>query len=234
MAFQKSHNLTEVINARGTFTPLGVSRSSSAVCEAVTNALSSYFIIDELQNLASQSIAKFANSEAATVTHCTASGITASIAAAMTGASSERIAALPDTSGMLDTVIIPANHCVNYGHSILQAVRLSGATPVIVSKDGQCSLEDIEQNIVSNHTCCLLLVSSKLVGSDALDFTAAVKVAHNHSIPAIIDGRSYRGGKMLSRCCKGSREGYRQGNESEQRINARCPRCNRRTCVTKP
>ena len=34
------HQLTHVINARGTFTPLGVSRSSVAVGEAVSEALS--------------------------------------------------------------------------------------------------------------------------------------------------------------------------------------------------
>ena len=129
MPFQKSQNLSDVINARGTFTPLGVSRSSSVVCGAVVEALSNYFIIDELQDLASKSISKFANSEAATVTHCAASGITISIAATMTGLSQERIAALPNTKGMADCVIIPSGHCVNYGHSILQAIRISGATP---------------------------------------------------------------------------------------------------------
>ena len=188
MFFQESQNLSTVINARGTFTPLGVSRSSSIVCEAVVEALSNYFIIDELQDLASKSISKFANSEAATVTHCTASGITISIAATMTGMSQERIAALPHTKGMADCVIIPSSHCVNYGHSILQAIRISGATPVIAGKDECCSLDDIEQQIVKNNTCCLFLVSSKLVESGALDFTEAVKLAHKHGIPTIIDG----------------------------------------------
>lgn len=188
MTLLESHGLTEVINARGTFTPLGVSRSSTTVCAAVTEALSNYFIIDELQNLSGESIAKLARSEAATVTHCTASGITVSIAATMTGDSPEHIANLPDTKGLQDHVIISSNHCVNYGHSILQAIRLSGATPIVAGKGGHCSLETLEQHIVENNTCCLLLVSSKLVGSDTLDFTAAVKIAHKHGIPAIIDG----------------------------------------------
>ena len=188
MPFQGSKKLTDLINARGTFTPLGVSRSSSIVCDAVVEALSNYFIIDELQDLASKSISKFANSEAATVTHCTASGITVSIAATMTGVSEERIAALPNTKGMTDCVIIPSHHCVNYGHSILQAIRIAGAKPIVVGKDKSCSMEDIEKQIIDNNTCCLLLVSSKLVEDETLDFTAAVKLAHKHGIPTIIDG----------------------------------------------
>jgi len=188
MSFQESQNLTTVINARGTFTPLGVSRSSRVVCEAVTEALSNYFIIHELQDIASKKISKLANSESAAVTHCTASGITVSIAAAMTGMSQERIESLPNTEGMADCVIIPSSHCVNYGHSILQAIRISGALPVIAGNKNSCSLEDIEQQIVRSNTCCLLLVSSKLVGCEDLDFSAAVKLAHKYGIPAIIDG----------------------------------------------
>ena len=100
MSIYERYNLTEIINARGTFTPLGVSKSSPEVCNAVTDALSNYFIIDELQESASKAISAFAGSESATVTHCVASGITVSIAATMTGVDSERIASLPDSTNM--------------------------------------------------------------------------------------------------------------------------------------
>ena len=116
MSIQQKFNLTRIINTRGTFTPLGVSRSSHKVSSAVAEALSSYFIIDELQDVASEVIASFANSEAGTVTHCTAAGITLSVAATMAGSIPEHIASLPDSTGMPDAVVIPAGHCVNYGH----------------------------------------------------------------------------------------------------------------------
>ena len=51
------YGLTKVINARGTFTPLGVSRSSDQVSRAVAEALQDYFVIDELQNLVSRKMA---------------------------------------------------------------------------------------------------------------------------------------------------------------------------------
>ena len=111
MTIHDRYSLTKVINARGTFTPLGVSRSSARVGRTVAEALQDYVVIDELQELASRRIADFAGSEAGTVTHCTAAGITLSIAATMTGTSQGRIAALPDTEGMPDRVVLPGEPC---------------------------------------------------------------------------------------------------------------------------
>lgn len=181
-------SLTEVINARGTFTPLGVSRSSPVVGAAVADILSRYVIMDELQQIASRRLARFSGAEAATVTHCTAASITVSIATAMAGMSPERIAALPDTTGMTNGVVLPAGHCVNYGHSILQAVRLSGAKPILAGSSRICDASDIERQIEAHNACCLLLVSSKLVQIPSLNFSEAVKIAQKHGIPTIIDG----------------------------------------------
>lgn len=180
--------LTRIINARGTFTPLGVSRSSEHVGQSVAEALQDYFVIDELQDLASRTIKDFAGSEAGAVTHCVAASITMSIAAAMVGTSSDKIAALPDTNGVPNRVVLPANHAVNYGHSILQAVRLAGATPVLAGAAGECSLADIERQLRHAETCCLLLVSSRLTKGRPVDLTAAVEASHRRGVPAIIDG----------------------------------------------
>ena len=186
--FEPLENLTQVINTRGTFTPLGVSRSSSAVGEAVSKGLSNYYLMEELHDRVGESVAQFAQAEAATVTHCTAAGITLSVAALMTGNSAERIAALPNTKGMTQEVVIPAHQRVSYGHPIVQAIRLSGATPVVAGKAQGCSLEDIDQQLNNGKTCCLLMVSSKLVGQENLDFKAAIQIAHGKGIPVVIDG----------------------------------------------
>ncbi len=47
MSLHDRYGLTRVINAAGTFTPLGVSRSPAAVGNAVAEALSAFFVIDE-------------------------------------------------------------------------------------------------------------------------------------------------------------------------------------------
>ncbi|CAM5330787.1 hypothetical protein SALBM135S_00024 [Streptomyces alboniger] len=92
--------------------------------------------MDELQEAADRALARFTGAEAkGTVVHCTASAITLAVAAAMTGESPERVEALPDTTGMPGAVVLPTGHAVNYGHPIVQAVRLAGAVPVLVGTD---------------------------------------------------------------------------------------------------
>ena len=182
------YGLTRVINARGTFTPLGVSRSSTRVRAAVADALAEHFVIDELQAAVSARIASHYGAETAAVVHCTAAAITVAVAAAMAGDAPERVAALPDSTDMPNRVVIPAGHVVDYGHPILTAIRLAGATPVIAGTEARCDIADLERALVEERTACLLLVSSRLARGAPLDLGAAVAAAHRQSVPAIIDG----------------------------------------------
>ncbi|MBL4874902.1 MAG: aminotransferase class V-fold PLP-dependent enzyme [Cohaesibacteraceae bacterium] len=184
----KHLNLTKVINARGVFTPLGVSKSSSNVIEAVSTALSKHVIMEELHEAASRQISQYTGAEAATIVHCTAAAITLTIAATMTGTSKILIDKLPETTGLKSRVILPAIHAVNYGQPIEQAVRLSGAKPHLVGNEAACSIEEISAACSDDTTCCLLLVSSRLVVGDPIDLSHAVNAAHAHGVPVIIDG----------------------------------------------
>ena len=158
------------------------------MAELLPRPCDNHFVIDELQDLASRTFADFAGSEAGVVTHCVAAGITLSIAATMTGTSPDRIAALPDTAGMPDRVVLPANHAVNYGHSIVQAIHLAGATPILAGTVDECPLADIERQLNHPETCCLLLVSSRLTTGRPVDLASAIAAAHRRGVPAIIDG----------------------------------------------
>ena len=188
MGIHERYNLTNVINAAGTFTPLGVSRSPAIVGQTVAEALSEFFLIDELQDVASAAISQWTGAEAGAVTHCVAASITLAIAAAMAGNAPDRVAALPDTNDMPNRVVLPAGHAINYGHSIVQDVRLAGATPVLAGSAQQCAIEALESELRQARTACLLLVSSRLVGGKPIDIARAVRVAHDCGLPAIIDG----------------------------------------------
>lgn len=180
--------LSKVINARGVFTPLGVSRSPKEVCDAVADALGRHFVMDEVHQAVGQEIAKMTNADAACVVHCSAAAVTLSVAACMTGNSPEATRQLPDTSGLKNRVILPATHAINYGHPIEQAIRLAGAKVELVGSETACSYEDLAKACSIKDTCCLLLVSSRLTIGEVLDFQKAVSVAHDHALPVIIDG----------------------------------------------
>ncbi len=187
MKIHEKYGLTKIINAAGTFTPYGVSRSSPYITRRVADALGEFWLIEELQQAASSILADWSGAEAGAVTHCTASAITISIAATMTGTDGKKIAQLPDTGDMPDRVILPASHAVFYGQSILQAIRLAGAEPVLAGSGDHCSLADLQTELSKPATACLLLVSSRLVKGEALDHNAAIALAHQNKIPAIID-----------------------------------------------
>ncbi|MEU3712040.1 aminotransferase class V-fold PLP-dependent enzyme [Streptomyces catenulae] len=199
MGLHTAYGLSRIINARGPYTPLGVSRSGDGVAAAVAGALSEFFVMDELQGAADRALARFSGAEAGTVVHCTASAITLAVAAAMTGESPERIAALPDTTGMPGTVVLPAGHAVNYGHPLVQAVRLAGAVPVTVGTDAGFTREDLERGLARPGVACLLLVSSRLVRGTGTDLAEAVAVAHRRGVPVVVDGaaQDFRIGELL-------------------------------------
>ncbi|ERJ19179.1 L-seryl-tRNA selenium transferase protein [Salinisphaera shabanensis E1L3A] len=188
MNLYERYGLTPVINAAGTYTPLGVSRSSPYVAETAAAALGQFFVIDELQDRISQTVSQIYGVEAAALTHCVAAGITMAVAAAMTGTNETKIAALPNTRDLPSRVVIPAAHVVNYGHPILTDIRLAGATPIQVGGHEACQIAELDAALADTDTACLLLVSSRLTQGPRVDFDEAVRVAHKRSIPVIIDG----------------------------------------------
>jgi L-seryl-tRNA(Ser) seleniumtransferase len=188
MGLHDRYGLTRIINAAGTFTPLGVSRSSEAVSRAAAEALQEFFIIDELQTAANTAIVRLTGAEAGAVVHCASAGIALSIAAVMTGAAPDRVAALPNTAGLRRRVVLPAGHAVDYGHPIVIDVRLVGAEPILAGSEYACTIADLERELAHPDTTCLLLVSSRLVCGERIDLAAAVAAAHRRGVPAVIDG----------------------------------------------
>ncbi len=188
MDLHRLHGLTEIINAAGTITPLGVSRSSPGVAAATAAALSRFFVIDELQDRASAALARATGAEAGAIVHCASAGITLAVAAAIAGTSAEAVAALPDTRGAASEVVIPAGHVVDYGHSILQDIRLAGATPVVAGSESGCGVAEIEAALSAPGAACLLLVSSRLTRGAPVDFAACVAAARARGVLAVIDG----------------------------------------------
>ncbi len=190
MNVHERYGLTRIINAAGSYTPVGVSRSSPQVGAAVSDALGRFFVIDELQATVSLAVCERypAADRAAAVCHCVSAAVTIAVAAAMAGEDPEAVAALPDATGMPHKVVIPAGHCVNYGHPITTSIRLAGAKPIPVGTARACSVDEIDQAVAQPDTAALMLVSSRLVQGRDVDMGRAVAAAHRHGVPVILDG----------------------------------------------
>lgn len=181
--------LRRVINAWGTATPFGVSRSDSRVAQAVADMLQRYVVMSELQAEAGDAIARWSGAPAACATHCCASAITLSVAACMAGSNADRIARLPDATGMKNRVVMLAAHRVRYGQPIEQAVRLAGAQVVA------CETEDeVRAAAVHPDVACVIAVESHLAARSGATMTRKlVAAAHAVGVPLVLDGAAQDG-----------------------------------------
>lgn len=176
-----------MINARGTFTPLGVSRSSAQVRAAVARALGDFVKVDEYHDTVARELAAMAGTEAAMVTHCAAAAITLAVAASMTGSELVQILRLPESSGLRRLVAISAAHVVNYGHSILTDIRLAGAEPVVMEAGPDDDGESLEQLLAGGQFSAVLLVISRLTSVPGPNLAQMIRIARQRGVSVIID-----------------------------------------------
>src|SRR5215212_1216343 len=92
-----------LINARGTHTRLGGTLMRPAVLEAMQEAAGAYVVLDDLQDKASEVIARATGAEAGMVTGGAEAGLLLGTAAILAGTDPAKIASLPDTSGFAKT-----------------------------------------------------------------------------------------------------------------------------------
>lgn len=175
--------LKRVINAWGTPTPYGVSRSDPAVAGAVALMLQRHVVMADLQALAGRELAAWSGAESACVTHCSAAAITLAMAACMAGTDAARVAQLPDSTGMPKRVLLLAVHQVHYGQTITQAVRLAGAQPVTCPASA-----DVAAELVRGGVACVLAVESHLAAGSGPAVTAELAaLAHAAGVPLVLD-----------------------------------------------
>src|ERR1700677_3957970 len=99
-----------VINAAGTLTTLGGSLMPPEVLDALTSAAQHFVDLEELQTRIGERIAALIGVEAALVTTGAAGAMRLGTAAAITRGDGERIARLPDTTGMPNEVLTQKSH----------------------------------------------------------------------------------------------------------------------------
>ncbi|MDO9359735.1 MAG: hypothetical protein Q7T70_12180 [Polaromonas sp.] len=176
-------SLKRVINAWGTPTPYGVSRSEAAVAAAAADMLQRHIVMAELQAQAGRALVAWSGAEAACVTHCTAAALTLAAAACMAGADAGAIARLPDSSGLRQTIVLLAGHDVNYGQRLSQSLRLAGAHPVLCA-----DLPALRAALSGGKVACVLAVESQLAPGSGPDLTQQLQaLARSAGVPLVLD-----------------------------------------------
>ncbi len=182
------YNLTRVINLSGPLTVYGTGQTTESVANLAAEALRQEWLISEIADRASEVIARWSGTDAGTLTASTASGVSLTCAACMTGADMGRVRQLPDTRGMKNEVIIQLGHCVQFGAPIEQMMRLSGASVRQIGTVNETRTTDLTHAINDQTAAAMFVISHHTVQYGFIQLQEFVDICHGHGIPVIVDG----------------------------------------------
>jgi D-glucosaminate-6-phosphate ammonia-lyase len=165
-----------VINAAGTLTNLGGSLMPPEVLAALASAAQHFVDMGELQDRIGDRIAALVGVDAALVTTGAAGTMLLATAAALTRGDQERIARLPDTSGMKNEVITQKSHHTGYDHQITNC----GVKLIDVE-----TRDELEEAI--NEQTAMMLFYNLLEPDGQLKKEEWIAVARRHGIPTLVD-----------------------------------------------
>ncbi len=173
----ESIGVRPVINCWGTMTILSGSLMLPEVNAAMEEAAKHYVHMDELMEGAGRKLAELTGAEWGGVFSGAAGALTASTAACMAGADPEKMALLPDTTGMKDEVLIHTSSRNVYDRS----VWMTGAKMVEVR-----DAEEMDRRAGAK-TAAIYLLGEGLDGDPGITLEQVVTVGKKHGIPIIVD-----------------------------------------------
>lgn len=183
----QSLGLKRVINACGKMTILGVSSVPASVMAAVAQAAGSFVEIDALVDCVGERVSQYTGAQDSYVTSCATAGIAIAVAAAVSRGEPDRVAQLPDSSGMANQIVMLRGHNVDYGSPVTSAIRLGGGRVVEVGQSNLAYRWQLEKAINEQTAGLFFVKSHHAVQKGMLTLDTFVAVARSHRLPLIVD-----------------------------------------------
>ena len=174
-----------VINAHGNQTVLGGSTPPQVVRDAMDEADATFVEMRELLDKAGQFIGSVLGTEYAYVTSGCAAALTLSTAGCMAGTDPDKVARLPDTTGMKNEIILQQKQ--RYGFD--RCFTLAGGKLVTAGDESGCTAQQLEEAIGPNTAAVAYYVQPDW-DSSVVSLEDAVEIAHRHDVPVIADAAS--------------------------------------------
>ena len=171
-----------IINARGTHTRLGGTLIRPEVLDAMREAAEAYVVLDELQDKASEVIARATDAQAGMVVGGAEAGLLIGTAAILAGTDPAKIAQLPVTDGMKNEAIMHRAHRNGYDHG----VRAAGARIVDIGY-GASTLPYQLRAAINERTALVVYLMSPWASHGALSLEKTCAIAHEANIPVLVD-----------------------------------------------
>jgi D-glucosaminate-6-phosphate ammonia-lyase len=173
----ESIGVRPLINARGTVTIVGATRTLPEVKAAMEAAAREYVQLDELMAGVSKRLAQLTGAEWGIVTSGASAALTVATASVIAGGDPDKLVQLPDLSGLKDEVIMPAYSRTAYDH----AVKVVGARVVEVAD--RAALDAA----IGPRTAMVLVLAGGRSTNGPLSLKEIASAVTPHGIPILVD-----------------------------------------------
>ncbi len=184
---QSKLGISKIINASGKMTILGGSIVSDEVAQALQAGSQNFYLMEEIVEKMSASLAESLELEAAHFVSSASSGIAQTVAASIAQDRYEDILNPYREENRKREIIIAKGHIVDYGTSIEVPMRMGGAHIVEAGFANACSVKDYESKINENTAAILYVVSHHAVQKSMASCEEVVRLAQKHQLPIIVD-----------------------------------------------
>ena len=174
-----------VINAAGSVTKYGGTRTRPEVLEVMTGAARIMVNVEELNRKAGEEIARLTGAEAGFVCSGASGGLVLQAAACIAGKDPVKMRQLPDTPGMKDEFIIQNMHRFPYE----QAYRAGGAKLVEIGDSRYSHPWELEGAIGEN-TAAVAFLCAPMTNRRAIPLEQVCEIAHSKGVPVVVDAAS--------------------------------------------
>lgn len=177
--------VTPVINAGGTHTTHGGSMMRPEVREAMSLAAESFVDLVELKRATGRFVAEITGAEAGMICSGAAGGLVLATAAVMTGTDPEKIAQLPNSTGMKNEILMQHNNPSGY----TKCHEYAGATLTYAGNESGTTQDQLA-DAITDDTAAILHTFAYGPARPGLTLPETVEVARNarNPLPVIVDG----------------------------------------------
>jgi uncharacterized pyridoxal phosphate-dependent enzyme len=166
-----------LVNARGTVTIIGATRTLPEVKQAMEAAARDYVQLDELMDGVGRRLAELTGAEWGIVTSGASAALTVATAGCLTGGDPDRMAQLPDLAGLPDEVVTPRYSRTAYDH----AIKAVGATVVEVATYDELVAA------LGPRTAMVMVLAGRGSEEGPLSLRRIAEVARPLGIPILVD-----------------------------------------------
>jgi uncharacterized pyridoxal phosphate-dependent enzyme len=170
-----------MVNCKGTYTIISGSQTLPEVKRAMDEASRHYVHLDELMEAAGRRLAELTRAEWGIVTAGCAAALSHAAAACIAGADPEKMARLPDLTGMKNEIVMPRPSRNVYDY----ALRMTGAR--IVTPETR---EEFAAAL--RPSTALVALLGETLGRHPMKLGEMAEAAHARNIPLIVDAAAER------------------------------------------